>query len=165
MNQRVSTFLRFYNKRKICYWPFIAPKLIRNSYRSQSTYAIKAIVRLSVYFRRLRITLDNEQCAALIVDRRSGSILSNNLPAFELFEIDTVGFRLLDFIFDQEAYESIIQQLQQIGESHQTVLLHNADGYLLECEMKATIAHHYAGWMIFRFSANRQSPYPLHLSH
>ena len=88
--------------------------------------------------------------------------MSINLPAFELFEIDAVGFQLLDFMAEQEAYQQMVQQLQQAGKSDRAILLHNADGYAIDCNVVVTVAPHYSGWLIVRFSRNQRPLCHLH---
>lgn len=126
-----------------------------NRCKSQLICAAETVAYLSAYFFHLRARLDNKKYPVLIVDRGSGSILSLNLPAFELFAINAVGLTLLNFMVDQEAYQSIIQQLQQTGETRCKILLQNADGVLMNCTIKATVAAHYSEWVIFRFNVNR----------
>lgn len=150
MNQPLSNFLKFRSGRKTYYQPCPSSK---------------AAAHLSVYFLHLRAVLDNERCAALILDAESGSILSSNLPAFELLAIDAVGFRLIELMADPTAYGSIVQQLQQTGKVHQRITLHNADGKLIDCKAKVTLAPYYSGWTIVRFNANRQLPCPPHSGH
>jgi hypothetical protein len=96
--------------------------------------------------------LDNEDYPALIVSRKSGYILSINLPAFELLAIDAVGFQVIEFVADQEAYQQMIQQLQPTGADDHAILFRNADGYLICCQVTATIAPAYSEWMIIRFT-------------
>lgn len=134
----------------------ITPKVVRNSHRRRLVYTVKAAARLLAYFQHLRETLDNEQCAALIVDCESGFILSSNLLAYELFEIDPVSFQFVDLMVDPTAYREMVDQLLQSGNKRQSVLLHNADGQLIDCAIAMTIAPHYSEWMIFRISKNQQ---------
>ncbi|NJL22747.1 MAG: hypothetical protein HC895_21085 [Leptolyngbyaceae cyanobacterium SM1_3_5] len=128
-------------------------------FRNQSVRAAKAVAHRSDFFFRLRAELDRNPDAALIVDRESGTILSINLPAFELLAIDAVGFQVLDFGINQSTYERIAQQLQQTGTASQTILLHNADGDLIECEADAEVVPYYSGWIVLCFDANQSPPY------
>lgn len=134
----------------------ITPTVVRNSYRRRLIYTVKAAALLLAYFQHLREALDNEQCAALIVDCKSGFILSSNLLAYELFAIDPVTFQFVDLMVDPTTYGAMVEQLQQTGNKHQSVLLHNADGKLIDCAIDITIAPHYSEWMIFRISENQQ---------
>lgn len=129
----------------------IAPKAIADRFSSRLVWAAKAAAYLLAYFFQLRAALDNKLYPAIITDRSSGTILSINLPAFELLAIDAVGLHVFDFGIDREAYKRIEQQLQageNRQESRQTLLLHSADGNSMECRVEAEVALGYSGWLI-----------------
>ncbi len=122
---------------------------------SQQAYSTEEAAYLAAFFFCLRASLDREKCPALIMDFKAGYILSINLPAFHLFGVNAVGFKMLDFAVNLENYERIYRELQQTGKSHQSILLHNADGHLVECEVDAQIEPYWSGWAIFRLRANK----------
>ncbi|MBW4661209.1 MAG: hypothetical protein KME15_21235 [Drouetiella hepatica Uher 2000/2452] len=136
----------------------ITPKAFDRHWRNQPTCAAEAAVYLSAYFFHLRAVLDKKRLPAIIVDRPSGSILSINLPAFELLAIDAVGLRLLDFSVDQEIHRWIDQQIQTAEKSRQPVLLHNADGCRITCKVNAKSAPGYSGWAILGLEVNQAQP-------
>ena len=125
-----------------------------NQYESQNIYPTESATRLAAYFFCLRATLDGEATPALVVDRMSGNILSINLASFELLAINAVGFQMDHFLVNQP-YTYIHQQLQQSGKFYDTVLLQNADGYLMKCMVDVKIDSYYFGWAIVHLRASQ----------
>ncbi|NJR38296.1 MAG: hypothetical protein HC781_04915 [Leptolyngbyaceae cyanobacterium CSU_1_4] len=147
---------------------------IAHRYKTQQRFSVEATASvsayLSAYFYCLRANLDNEKCPALVIDRQSGYILSINLPAFELLAIDAVGFQFLHFAVEPDMHQQIDQELQETGESSQTVWLQNADACSMKCTVHAMVDLYYSQWAIFRLNANpqspnSQSPHPLQPTH
>jgi len=142
-------------QKKRTYYKFVASshRVLRSWCRSQKIYLTEDY--LHQCFLSLRAALDWEKHPVLIADFPSGCILSINLPAFELLKIDAVGSKIVDFAADVEIFERIYQQLQQTGKSHQTVLLHDADGKQMECKIDAEISLYCSRWTIFHLCINQ----------
>ena len=129
-----------------------------NRYDYPDMYLTEANAYLAAYFLCLRASLDREQQPAFLLDLETGYILSSNLPAFELLTIDATGANILDFMIEVKDHQQIRQTLWQTGELHQPTLLCNADGFLMECEIKAQLTPHYPRWAIFHFQSNQSPP-------
>lgn len=130
-------------------------KTINSSYRKQLVFARKARSAVSIYFLNLRAMFDHEINPVLIVDRRSGFILSLNLSAFELLSMNVVGFKFVDFMNEPNLYQQLVAPLDQTRKTHCIASLHNADGRLMTCQMTITTAPRYTGWLVVRLSENQ----------
>ncbi|NJR60609.1 MAG: hypothetical protein HC769_18295 [Cyanobacteria bacterium CRU_2_1] len=143
----------------------ISDQTTGSRYDYPDTFLTEAKAYLSAYFLCLRASLDRKQHPALLVDLETGYILSINLPAFELLTIDAVGARIFDFIVHSNDHRQINQRLCRTEEFHQLTLFCNADGLLMECELKAQITPYYSKWAVFYLKANRFLPCSLPLKH
>jgi hypothetical protein len=126
----------------------------QQQYYSQQSYATEEAAYLDAYFICLRSVLDREKCPALIIDLVTRQILSLNLPAFCLLGIDAVGFKTYEFIPQCQSYEQLYREVQQIGESCQSMTLRDADGKLMKVEVSAEIVAVRSRWGIFRLVVN-----------
>lgn len=137
----------------------VVPQRNKSSrYESQLIYRSAVEAYYAAFFFCFRAVLDFHPCPAMMVDLRSGSILSINLLAFELLSIDGTGLNILDFAGNSEEFENFYQVLQQEGRAYQTVHLQNADGSCIPCKVVAEIEPCYSKWAIFSLYPNQESP-------
>jgi hypothetical protein len=149
ISQQRSTYYKF---------SIVCQKETKNQYQSQQIYSTQIRAYLAARFFCLRAFLDQDKCPALIVDIQSGYILSINLPAFAFLGIDAVGFKMRDFTANFAVYEQVCQELQQAGNSYQSISLCNADGHLIKCNLEGQIWPHHSRWAILHLRANYSKP-------
>lgn len=137
---------------------FHALNPINSAHVQRSAFDELGLELLSAYFLQLRALLDHEQDPALIVDARSGYILSINLPAFEQFGMDVVGFSLLDFMQVPDAYSQIIHCSPSKRGTQLTTMVHNADGQVRTCKVVVSVASDYTQWLLIRFTEKLDLP-------
>lgn len=126
----------------------------KQQYYSQQCYATEEAAYLDAYFICLRAVLDREKCPATIVELSTRKILSINLSAFCLLGIDAVGFETYEFMNQKRPHEQLYQELQQTGESYQSMVLRDADGKLIKIQISAQIVADRSKWGIFRIMVN-----------
>jgi hypothetical protein len=138
----------------------------RNRYDYQQICLTEAEAHLSASFFCLRASLDRESHPALIVNLESDYILSINLAAYELLAIDAVSAKITDFIVIPEHYQQLHVGLKQNVDAQQTILFCNADGVLIECEVRVQRTPYCPNWAILYLDFNQSQPYfPLSTSH
>jgi PAS domain-containing protein len=137
-----------------------------NRYDYQQICLTEAEAHLSASFFCLRASLDRESHPALIVNLESAYILSINLAAYELLGIDAVSAKITDFIVIPEHYQQLHIGLKQNANVQQIILLCNADGVLIECEVRAQRTLYCPNWAILYLEFNQFQPcFPRSTSH
>ena len=126
----------------------------QRQYHSQQCYATKEEANRQAHLICLRIALDREKRPALTVDLPTRKILSLNLSAFYLLGINAVGFETREFTVHHESHEQVYQELQQAGQSCQSLWLRDADGRLVSCQIQANRVVNFPQWGIVRLRVN-----------
>jgi hypothetical protein len=125
----------------------------RNQYDTLQIYPTEETAYQAAYFFCLRASLDREPDPSMIVDHKSGYILSINLPAFDLLKINAVGLNVIDFTIDLEDGKKIHQEFQKTGKINQKIIFQNADGHWIECRANTQVAPDYSEWAIVRLTS------------